>query len=135
MIDNLFKGIEVAQVINSIPTTDAESHEDFTSLVDELRQLSDMYYKSFSLHKANNKRKFEKKQKNDSELNNDTENPVEVDTIPDLETKATSINPVHKHNPLQMCETLIEKMDGPLGECSPIKLNGNFANKTKVFSE
>lgn len=136
VIDNLFKGIEVAQVINSIPGTETENQEDLTSLVDELRQLSDMYYKSFSLRKANNKRKFEKKQQNDSELNNDetndTENPVEVDTIPDLETKATISNPIHKHNPLQVCDALIKKVDDQSGECSPLNLNGNFANKANA---
>ena len=139
VIDNLFKGIEVAQVINSIPTTDAESHEDLSSLVDELRQLSHMYYKSFSLRKANNKRQVEKKQLKNSELNNDetndSENPVEVDIIPDLGTNPTSRNPIHKHNSLQMCEALIKKINSPLGESSPIKLNGNFANKTNVSSK
>lgn len=139
VIDNLFKGIEVAQVINSIPTAEVVNQEDLTSLVDELRQLSDMYYKSFSLRKANNKRKFEKKQQNNSELNknetNDTENVVEVDTIPDLETKATSSNLIYKHNPLQVSEALIKKLDGPLGESSPIKLNGDLADKATISSK
>lgn len=143
VIDNLFKGIEIAQVINSIPTAGAESHEDLTSLVDELSQLSDMYYKSFSLRKANNKRKFEKKQQNDSDLNNDEANnaentaevEIEFDTSSDLETKATSNNSIHKHNSLPVCEALIKKMDIQSGECSTIKLNGNFANKENASSK
>ena len=139
VIDNLFKGIEVAQVINSIPANEADNQDDLTSLIDELRQLSDMYYKSFSLRKANNKRKFEKKQQSDSELNNDatnnTENLIEVDASPDLETKATSSNSIHKHKPLQVCEALIKKMDGQSGECSPIKLNGDLADKATISSK
>lgn len=139
VIDNLFKGIEIAQVINSIPTAGAESHEDLTSLVDELRQLSDMYYKSFSLRKANNKRKFEKKHQNDSDLNNDeannAENTAEVEISSDSETKAPNTHSIHNHNSLPVCEVLTKKMDGHSGECSPIKLNGKFVDKTNASSK
>ena len=139
VIDNLFKGIEIAQVINSIPTAGAESHEDLTSLVDELKQLSDMYYKSFSLRKANNKRKFEKKHQNDSDLNNDeannAENTAEVEISSDSETKAPNTHSIHNHNSLSVCEVLTKKMDGHSGECSPIKLNGKFVDKTNASSK
>lgn len=139
VIDNLFKGIEVAQVINSIPANEADNQDDLTSLIDELRQLSDMYYKSFSLRKANNKRKFEKKQQSDSELNNDatnnTENLIEVDASPDSETKAPNTHSIHNHNSLPVCEVLTKKMDGHSGECSPIKLNGKFVDKTNASSK
>ena len=63
-INNLFKGVEVAHLISivAVAGTDEEPTEtvDLTPLIDELNQLSDMYYRSISIRDANNKRKAEK---------------------------------------------------------------------------
>lgn len=135
VIDNLFKGIEVAQVINSISATDtAENLVDLTPLINELKQLSDMYYKSYSIRKANNKRKFEKKQTVDTDL----ENSLEVENATVLESKAKSS--IEDYHPSEVYEASIGLMNIPKGKVSAIRLNSiagkqsNFDNQTKALS-
>ena len=54
-IDNLFKAIEVAALVS---TVDEDGEEvDVTQVMDEMNQLSEMYYKSITIRDANNKRK------------------------------------------------------------------------------
>lgn len=138
-IDNLFKGLEIAQVINNIPDNEANNSEDLNLLISELKQLSDMYYKSFSLRKANNKRKLEKKQQNDSQLKNndinDAENLVETDTFTNFETKVTTPNFFQEQPPLQICKSLIKQMNDPSSKNSLIKASNNSTNNTKVTAK
>ena len=92
-IDNLFKAIEVAQLISN-SSGDAEgSGADYTQLINKLRQLSDMYYKSYSIRKANNRRKRQEQQMDDADLeldlkesDNGSESSIEVE-IPQQEVK------------------------------------------------
>lgn len=127
-IDNLFKGVELAQVISTITATEGANQADFTPLINELRQLSDMYYKSFSIRKANNKRKHEKKQVEDADLDESTvgsENSLEEKTI--TEEKATAIssdNNNGKYHPSKMYVASIKKIEIPLSKTSTINLNG-----------
>jgi hypothetical protein len=61
-IDNLFKAIEVANLISTITVLDGEEPVetiDVAPLIDELNQLSEMYARSVSIRDANNKRKAE----------------------------------------------------------------------------
>lgn len=128
-IDTLFKGVEVAQVINSISVTGA----DFTPLISELSQLSDMYYKSFSIRKANNKRKFEKKQQNDSVVNEVPIQPEhdaakEASTPEEKFTAMSSMSNEHedtlqkREDTLQEHEASFKELDVPLGKHPTIKL-------------
>lgn len=136
-IDNLFKGIEIAKIIHSI--TDAETDSElgvegatgayFTPLINELRQLSDMYYKSFSIRKANNKRKFEKKQTDDSVLSDaptSSENVAEVENI--MEEDATTRSSNAEYHPSQVYAASIKKMYIPAGKSSAINLKGVLDN-------
>lgn len=66
-IDNLFKGIEVAQLIYNTSGVEDNSAVDYTPLINKLRQLSDMFYKSYAIRKANNRRKLEKGDEADME--------------------------------------------------------------------
>jgi len=62
-IDNLFRGIEVANMLSTITVLDGEEPVDtidFVPLIDELDQLSEMYSRSISIRNANNKRKANK---------------------------------------------------------------------------
>ena len=134
-IDNLFKGLEVAQVINSITVTEA----DFAPLISELSQLSDMYYNSFSIRKANNKRKLEKEQQSDSvikkvvdnEIVDESENiyqetvTLEETTVEEPTTAIISIsNNDKKENPLQEYEASIKELDVALGKAPAIPPEG-----------
>ncbi len=155
-IDNLFKGVEVAQVINSISVTET----DFSPLINELSQLSDMYYKSFSLRKANNKRKFEKKQQNNSVLNevpSESENFAEEETSIDEEFTAMSSlmssmsNKDETDDSLQVYQSSIKELDVALGKsptiklgkatttqscnATPINLKDNLGNQSKALSK
>lgn len=133
-IDNLFKGVELAQVINSITATEEANQADFTPLIKELRQLSDMYYKSFSIRKANNKRKFEKKQVEDTDLNESTdssENSAEENTSSEDETTTlSSDNNSEKYHPSKVYKASIKKMNSPSSKTSSINLKGGVANAT-----
>ena len=126
-IDNLFKGLEVAQVLNSITVTEA----DFSPLICELSQLSDMYYKSFSIRKANNKRKFEKKQQSgsvinevvDNEMIDESENVAEETAVEEetsVKEPTTAMISMTKKDenkfPLQVYEASIEEWDVGLGK-------------------
>ena len=121
-IDNLLKGVEVAQVINTITITEG----DFSQLINELSQLSEMYYKSFSIRKANNKRKFEKKQQSGSFINEVVDNEMidELGNIAEktaIEEKPTVKEPTtamismsnkdENEFPLQVYEASIEELD------------------------
>ena len=149
-IDNLFKGIELAQVINTITATEGANKADFTPLINELRQLSDMYYKSFSIRKANNKRKLEKKQVEDTNLDETfviLENSAEEETSTQVEATEISSNNREKYQPSPVCKASIKKMEIPSGKTSTINLNGdspnsinsafltNSDNHTKVWSK
>ena len=155
-IDNLFKGVEVAQVINSISVTEI----DFSPLINELSQLSDMYYKSFSIRKANNKRKFEKKQQNNSVVNevpSESENVAEEETSIDEEFTAMSSlmssmsNKDETDDSLQVYQSSIKELDVALGKsptiklgnattiqscnATPINLKDNIGNQSKTLSK
>ena len=59
-INNLFKGIEMAHILSNLAEgEEAVDQKDFVPLIDELNQLSEMYYRSISIRDANNKRKAE----------------------------------------------------------------------------
>jgi len=61
-IENLFKGIEVANLIGTTTGGEpAEGQIDYVPLMDELNQLSEMYNRSISIRIANNKRKAQEK--------------------------------------------------------------------------
>ena len=123
-IDNLFKGLEVAQVINSITVTEA----DFAPLISELSQLSDMYYNSFSIRKANNKRKLEKEQQDDSVIMEVINESVNVDKETVIEEKLaieepttamiSSSNKDKSEVSLHEYEASIKELDIALGKAS-----------------
>ena len=125
-IDNLFKGLEVAQVINSITVTEA----DFAPLISELSQLSDMYYNSFSIRKANNKRKLEKEQQDDSVIMEVINESVNVDKETVIEEKLaieepttamiSSSNKDKSEVSLHEYEASIKELDVALGKASAI---------------
>lgn len=56
-VDNLFKGIEVGNMIGTLSDDPENDPVDFAPLIEELNQLSEMYYRSISIRDANNKRK------------------------------------------------------------------------------
>ena len=60
-VNNLFKAIEVSHLAG-YPLTSEEGGEqsDFTELINELSQLSDMYNRSIGVRLANNKRKLDR---------------------------------------------------------------------------
>ena len=59
-INDLFKGIETAHLLSTLAEgEEAGLQKDFVPLIDELNQLSEMYYRSISIRDANNKRKAE----------------------------------------------------------------------------
>lgn len=144
-IDNLFKGVEIAQVIHSI--TDAEANSDlgaegaadgpdFTPLINELRQLSDMYYKSFSIRKGNNKRNFEKKQTRDSALNdipNASENVFEAEDSAEEEAATMSENA--EYHPSEVYAASIKKMYMPAGKSSAVNLKRVLDNQSNGSSK
>ena len=60
-INDLFKAIEVSHLVGyPISTEEGAVASDFTEMINELRQLSDMYNRSISIRLANNKRKADK---------------------------------------------------------------------------
>ena len=64
-VDNLFQAIEMlhlASVAAMDSPSDGQEREDFTPLVDEMNELTDMFRRSIARRKANNRRKFLKKQ-------------------------------------------------------------------------
>ena len=65
-VNDLFKAIEVSQLIG-YPLSADEGHaaSDFTEMIDELSQLSDMYNRSIAIRLANNKRKADKAKEGD----------------------------------------------------------------------
>ena len=95
-IDNLFKGIEVAQLIYNTSGVEDNSTVDYTPLINKLRQLSDMFYKSYAIRKAKNRRNLEKGDEADmeqhvEELVSDAkaETPDTPDTSDTLDTSKT----------------------------------------------
>ena len=74
--NNLFKGVELAHIISTVSVANGgdqgEETTDFVPLIEELNQLSEMYYKSITIRDANNKRKAleeEQKRKEEEEEN------------------------------------------------------------------
>ena len=60
-INDLFKAIEVSHLVGyPISSEEGAVASDFTEMINELRQLSDMYNRSISIRLANNKRKADK---------------------------------------------------------------------------
>ena len=76
--DNLFKSIEVANMITTLSEGD-ESGETINAvpLIEELNQLSEMYSRSISIREANNKRKANGEDAEDDGLDDDPETPEE----------------------------------------------------------
>ena len=70
--NNLFKGVELAHIISTVSVAsegdEGEQTTDFVPLIEELNQLSEMYYKYITIRDANNKRKaLEEEQKRKEE--------------------------------------------------------------------
>ena len=65
-ITNLFKAIEVSHLVG-YPLTTEEGNivSDFTEMINELSQLSDMYNRSIAIRVANNKRKLDRKKESE----------------------------------------------------------------------
>lgn len=61
-VNNLFKAIEVSHLVG-YPLTSEEGNieSDFTEMINELSQLSDMYNRSIAIRVANNQRKLDRK--------------------------------------------------------------------------
>ena len=72
-MDNLFKGIEVANIVGELSDGDGEAI-DYTPLITELNQLTDMYARSIAIRDANNKRK----NKGDDETDGEGESEGEL---------------------------------------------------------
>ena len=134
-IDNLFKGIEVAHLVNSISVTNGDGSEDLAPLINELKQLSDMYYKSYAIRKANNKRKSNKEMQDDFDLIDSVESNESVANM-DSPTKeiTTTLSSNEKYYPSQVYQTSIKQLDIPSGKTSTINLNGDSTIETKATS-
>ena len=82
-MDNLFKGIEVANIVGDL--SDGEAI-DFVPLITELNQLAEMYARSIAIRDANNKRKNQKEDDTDGEGEGEGEpidEPIDEPEIPD----------------------------------------------------
>ena len=93
-VDNLFKGIEVANMISTL--SDSEEPEDkidFVPLIDELNQLAEMYARSIAIRAANNKRK--NKDKDDDDMDEDDEPIDEPETPEDGTTACRQTTDMH----------------------------------------
>ena len=80
-IDNLFKGIEVANMVGTLSDDPEGEPIDFVPLIGELNQLSEMYYRSISIRDANNKRKANGR---------DGEDDVDEESIDEPEDEGTT---------------------------------------------
>lgn len=89
-LDNLFKGIEVANMISTLSDDPEEDAIDLVPLIEELNQLAEMYSLSISIRDANNKRKAEMKNETDGEEEpaDEPEEPTDGDTTGDGQTTA-----------------------------------------------
>lgn len=78
-LDNLFKGIEVANMISTLSDDPEDDPIDFAPLIEELNQLAEMYSISISIRDANNKRKTSAGDETDGneELIDEPEEPTE----------------------------------------------------------
>ena len=86
-VDNLFKGIEVAHMVGTLPNGEEPGEPiEVAPLIDELNQLSDMYSRSISIRVANNKRKNKVEDETDGEDEpiDESETPAEDDTTAPL---------------------------------------------------
>ena len=90
-VDNLFKGIEVANMVGTLPDGEEPGEPiEVAPLIDELNQLSDMYSRSISIRVANNKRRNKVDDETDGEdepieeLIDESETPAEDDTTAPL---------------------------------------------------
>ena len=81
-VDNLFKGIEVANMVGTLPDGEEPGEPiEVVPLIDELNQLSDMYSRSISIRVANNKRKAKGEDETEGETEGEDE-PIEVPEDP-----------------------------------------------------
>ena len=112
-IDNLFKGIEVAQLISNTTGADESFEGNYTQLINKLRELSDLYYKSYSIRKANNKRKLQENQLDEDELElkkmvHFAETSVEVETATQEDEKSVGISSNDGEISEDMCDSEFE---------------------------
>ena len=106
-MDNLFKGIEVANIVGDL--SDGEAI-DFVPLITELNQLAEMYARSIAIRDANNKRKNQKEDDTDGEGEGEGEpidEPIDEPEIPD--DGATTANYVY--DPSEACITPFSAMN------------------------
>ena len=113
-VDNLFKGIEVANIVGEL--SDGEAI-DFVPLITELNQLAEMYARSIAIRDANNKRKNQKEDDTDGEGEGEGEGepidePIDEPEIPD--DGATTANYVY--DPSETCTTPFSVMNSATEE-------------------
>ena len=87
-VDNLFKGIEVANMVGTLSDDPEDDPIDFVPLIEELNQLSEMYSRSISIRDANNKRKANGGDETDGEDEpiDEPEEPIEDGTTTNMQT-------------------------------------------------
>lgn len=66
-VNNLFKVIEVSHLAGYPLSAEGDGESDFTELINELSQLSDMYKRSIAIRVANNQRKLDKKKEGEED--------------------------------------------------------------------
>ena len=85
-VDNLFKGIEVANMISTLSEGDEPGDTiDFVPLIDELNQLAEMYARSIAIRDANNKRKNNKEEGELDEEDEPIDEPEEQEELEEPE--------------------------------------------------
>ena len=134
-IDNLLKTIEVAHLINTVSETETDIEpdtlEDFSPLINELEQLSNMFYRSISIRDANNKRKANMDKTEDSDSTDEPETSTEEDASTEVETTAMNGNGAAETAEVFKAST-IEMMDSPSGQTSIIESgNGSLESVDK----
>ncbi|MDD4727318.1 MAG: hypothetical protein PHN55_01020, partial [Dysgonamonadaceae bacterium] len=127
IIDNLFKVIEVEQLMSAISNADLAENEaasvaDFTPLINNLNQLSKMYQRSIYVREASSKKKSAVKQ----------EETVSIEDENEVDNAAESI--VNEHYPSEVYITAIKKRDARLvPTCSVVLQNNVFKKNNKLL--
>ena len=132
IIDNLFKVIEVEQLMSAISNADLAEDEtasgvDFTPLINNLNQLSKMYQRSIYVREANSKKKTADKKEETISVEDESEvyNAVERS---DNEHEHHEHNH-HEHLPSEVYTTAIKKRDVPLVPICSVALQNNLFKK------
>lgn len=86
-IDNLFKGLEVSHLVSTMAVDEMpDEAKDYSALIDELNQLSEMFYKSISIREANNKRKAKLDNTDGDGATDESETPTDGDSSTAVQT-------------------------------------------------